>query len=799
MIAPPPGVPARDLRVATRLDDVAAFLYTGASPVQPGVAPDAIAPERVAVLRGRVLATGGEPLPGVTISVLGHPELGATASRADGGFDLAVNGGGPVTLSYDKDGLIPMQRRVEARWNDYAWLPDVVLTAYDTAVTEITGNAAAWQAAQGSVVTDADGARRQAVLFPPGTTATIPLAAGGSEELSTFHVRFTEVTVGDRGPEAMPGDLPPGSAYTYAAEVSVDEARERGVRVHGEEVVFNQAVIGYVQDFLGFPAGTVVPLGYYDSDSDVWIPGQSGLVATLVDSAGGAARLDLDGDGVAEDDAAHDAAGITSGERLQLAALFAAGTTWWRAEMLHFSPWDWNWPVLDWGARPPGGMRGRRVDGKEKMVDCDDVEHLSIIECNNRVALAADGTVYVADRGNRRIRAVDAAGAIRTVVGTGAPTCAGAGGPATEAGLGWPIAIAVGPRGELYFSEQSTGAVRRVETDGTIELFAGMYTSPARQGGGSPRRGADLVPDDWSERDAHPASRRDAPTGSVVLSIGDGDPFPDGTSGRNVDLHGSRGVAVAPDGAVLIAHQQQHAIRRIAALAAKGDGTSITIPAKDGSEYYVFDSAGRHLETRDGVTGNVELSFGYDGAGDLTALADAHGNTVTIERTGGRPAALVAPGGQRTVLTTDDVTGWLTEIRNPEGETVKLTYYDGDAAGLMKTYENARHFVTSYAYDDLGLLVSGEDAVTGGKAFAAGTQGAARTVTRTTAMGRTATHSVEDLGYGETARSVTDGAGNRTAWVESAGGGRTVTFPDGTEMAVTVEPDPRWGLLAPVA
>ncbi|MBI2569488.1 MAG: hypothetical protein HYV63_20950, partial [Candidatus Schekmanbacteria bacterium] len=201
----------------------------------------------------------------------------------------------------------------------------------------------------------------------------------------------------------------------------------------------------------------------------------------------------------------------------------------------------------------------------------------------------------------------------------------------------------------------------------------------------------------------------------------------------------------------------------------------------------------------DGVTGNVELSFGYDGAGDLTTLADAHGNTVTIERTGGRPAALVAPGGQRTVLSTDDVTGWLTEIRNPEGETVKLTYYDGDAAGLMKTYENARHFVTSYAYDDLGLLVSGEDAVTGGKAFAAGSQGAARTVTGTTALGRTAIHSVEELGEGETARSVTDGAGNRTAWVESAGGSRTVTFPDGTEMAVTVEPDPRWGLLAPVA
>ena len=43
-----------------------------------------------------------------------------------------------------------------------------------------------------------------------------------------LNVRATEFTIGDSGPAAMPGELPPTSAYTYAVEYSVDEADEAG-------------------------------------------------------------------------------------------------------------------------------------------------------------------------------------------------------------------------------------------------------------------------------------------------------------------------------------------------------------------------------------------------------------------------------------------------------------------------------------------------------------------------------------------------------------------------------------------
>ena len=73
------------------------FLYSGANPIQTGVVAGTIDPVRAAVVKGRVLNRLFQPLSGVTVSVLGRPELGQTLSRVDGGYDLAVNGGGAVS------------------------------------------------------------------------------------------------------------------------------------------------------------------------------------------------------------------------------------------------------------------------------------------------------------------------------------------------------------------------------------------------------------------------------------------------------------------------------------------------------------------------------------------------------------------------------------------------------------------------------------------------------------------------------------------------------------------------------
>jgi len=335
--------PALDPTVASDLYSATAFLYSGPNAVQIGVAPGTIEPRRAAVIRGRVLDRNDMPLAGVTITVKDHPEYGYTLSRADGRFDLAVNGGGMLVLHYEKPGHLPVQRRVNTPWRDYTWAEDVVLIPLDATVTSISSGSAVFQVARGSVVADGDGSRQATLLFPPGTTAELVLADGSRQALTQWHVRATEYTVGDNGPQAMPGELPPASGYTYAVELSADEAIAAGAR----RVAFNQPVIFYLENFLGFPTGEPVPTGWYDLERAIWMPSDNGRVIEILAIEGGLAALDIDGDGTADDAPALAALGITDGERAELAALYVPGQSLWRVLVTHFTPWDCNWSFFD--------------------------------------------------------------------------------------------------------------------------------------------------------------------------------------------------------------------------------------------------------------------------------------------------------------------------------------------------------------------------------------------------------------------------------------------------------------------
>ncbi len=337
--------------VATVLSQATAFLYTGTNPVQTGVNPATIDPKRIAVVRGKVSDRHGVPLSTVNIRVLNHPEFGQTQSRADGLFDLAVNGGGALTVVYEKAGYLPAQRQVNAPWQDYVHADEVMLLPVDSKVTTVNLSLPTLQVAQGNVVTDSDGTRQATVFFPPGTTATMVKPDGTTQALTTLNVRATEYTVGPNGPKAMPAPLPPTSAYTYAVELSVDEA----LSVNAKTVVFNQAVPFYLDNFLNFPVGGNVPTGYYDRDKGIWIPSANGRVIKILSIGGGLANLDTNGDGVVDTAAQLAALGITDAERGQLASLYPAGKTLWRVPITHFTPWDCNWPFgPPPGAGPPG-------------------------------------------------------------------------------------------------------------------------------------------------------------------------------------------------------------------------------------------------------------------------------------------------------------------------------------------------------------------------------------------------------------------------------------------------------------
>ena len=370
--------PPLDNTQVTDLGSATKFLYTGTNPIQTGMAPDTIEPRRAAVLRGKVLDNDGDPLPGVTIRILEHPEYGQTLSRLDGVFDLAVNGGEAMTVKYDRSGFLSAQRQVNVPWQDFTWAPEVVLIKQDKQVTAIGLNQSDVQVARSSVVTDKDGSRQATIIFPKGTQVS-----GYSGD--TVHIRATEYTVGPNGPKAMPAELPETTAYTYCVEVQADEQ---------EHTQFNQPVFYYVENFLNFPVGCIVPVGYYDKTQARWLPTDNGYVIKILNVTNGKAEVAVDETGQAAGAEALANLGFTNEELQMIATLYSPGQSLWRVPMQHFSSYDCNFGVsAPNGATEPGQPNPQ---GDSNCVD-PNKDCGSIVDIENQrlgEAIGINGTPY---------------------------------------------------------------------------------------------------------------------------------------------------------------------------------------------------------------------------------------------------------------------------------------------------------------------------------------------------------------------------------------------------------------------
>lgn len=118
-----------------------------------------------------------------------------------------------------------------------------------------------------------------------------------------------------------------------------------------------------------------------------------------------------------------------------------------------------------------------------------------------RLAMPSDveiddgGNVYIADRVNNRVRMVDTNGIITTVAGTGDAGYSGDGGPATEAELSGPRSLAFGPDGSLFVADRNNFRIRRISADGTIHHVAGVPSSEFTRGDGGPAAAAFTSPE----------------------------------------------------------------------------------------------------------------------------------------------------------------------------------------------------------------------------------------------------------------------------------------------------------------
>ena len=96
--------------------------------------------------------------------------------------------------------------------------------------------------------------------------------------------------------------------------------------------------------------------------------------------------------------------------------------------------------------------------------------------------------LLIADSGNNRVRLLGHDGRITTVAGTGAGSSGGDGGPAAAAALNAPADVAALPEGGFLVVERGGNRVRAVDASGTITRYAGAGGPRSRGDGGSPVR-----------------------------------------------------------------------------------------------------------------------------------------------------------------------------------------------------------------------------------------------------------------------------------------------------------------------
>ena len=426
------------------------------------------------------------------------------------------------------------------------------------------------------------------------------------------------------------------------------------------------------------------------------------------------------------------------------------------------------------------------------------------------LALAPDGGLYIADFENDRILYLDRGSRIRTIAGSHSPDGLGDGGAALEADLFRPQGIAVGRDGSLYIAQPYYSLVRRVAPNGVITTVAGDANATQYYcGDGGPATSACLsfptrvaaAPDggfliaDTNNQ----LVRRVAPNGviSTVAGAPQGAPSfsANGSAARGVALDYVTAVAVAPDGSFDLSVSAS-VFRQSPALSGFTGG-NLTLPDKTGSQVYVFDSMGRHLQTIDPLTRATLYSFGYDAKGLLTSIRDVDGKLTRIERnTAGAPTALIGPFGQRTELG-EDSDGYLRQVKNPAGEELTFTY---GAGGLLESSRDPRGGQSHYEYAGFGSLFRAKDRAGAEKKLVRtnGSEGL-YFVDLTSGMGRQTRYQVQRFENGSRFSAQRAPSGEVTARHWEQDGSQGTDFPDGSSVSLTPSPDPRWGLLGPVA
>lgn len=341
-------------------------------------------------------------------------------------------------------------------------------------------------------------------------------------------------------------------------------------------------------------------------------------------------------------------------------------------------------------------------------------------------ALDSAGNVYIADWGDNVVRKLSVSGAITTVAGGGttcsAPPRCGDGGPATDAQLSFPDAVAVDRAGNRYIADTGDNEVRKVSVQGRITRVAGNGTScarpPACGDGGAATAGqlrapagvtVDASGNVYIADTGDNEIRKVTPSGKLSRVAGTGTPCSkppacgDGGPATSAQLSFPGGVAVDRAGDVYIADDGDNDVRRLGASGtigrvagsgaqcssppSCGDGgaaLSATLSAPDGvavdrvGNVYVADTLDNEIR-RVTVHGVIDRIAG-NGAACSRPPACGNGGTATTAQLNYPVGVAVDPAGNVYVADSyDQELRWLSRARGsvlptPAGTALLLAF-----------------------------------------------------------------------------------------------------------------------------
>ncbi len=190
------------------------------------------------------------------------------------------------------------------------------------------------------------------------------------------------------------------------------------------------------------------------------------------------------------------------------------------------------------------------------------------------VATDHKGNVYIADVYNHAVRKIDIAGRITTIAGDGTPGYSGNGYSAVIASLNFPKGVWADSAGSIFIVDQGNSCIRRINTGGIINTYAGCDTPGYSGDGGygykaklnapteiTTDRSGNLYIADFNNH----VIRKVTPGGFISTYAGSGTSgySGDGGNARMANMAGPYGVAISNNGRMYITDEINNVIRVI--------------------------------------------------------------------------------------------------------------------------------------------------------------------------------------------------------------------------------------------